>query len=231
MPTAIREARKLETILDPGISSQIAWIQAVNAAPYFAAAQFATPAEVLAMRAPDARLPYPTAMRFYARAIARAQQRNRTGFDQELTRLRAVRNSGALEPMIAQGVPAGDLLHLAELIARARWASANGRLGEAVRLYREAIAIEQKIPYMEPPYWYYPVHQSLGATLYRAGRYRQASTAFQTALVQSPNNGWVLYGLAASERALGRRGEAAAANAALNKAWSGNRAWLRMDRL
>jgi tetratricopeptide (TPR) repeat protein len=231
MPTAIREARKLETILDPGISSQIAWIQAVNAAPYFAAAQFATPAEVLAMRAPDARLPYPTAMRFYARAIARAQQRNRTGFDQELTRLRALRNSDAFEPMIAQGVPAGDLLHLAEIIARARWASANARFGEAVRLYREAIAIEQKIPYMEPPYWYYPVHQSLGATLYRAGRYREASEAFQAALVQSPNNGWVLYGLAASERALGRRGEAAAANAALTKAWSGNRGWLRMDRL
>jgi tetratricopeptide (TPR) repeat protein len=231
MPTAMREARKLETILDPRISSQIAWIQAVNAAPYFAAAQFATPAEILAMRAPDARLPYPTAIRFYARALARAQQRDRTGFEQELTRLRAVRSSDALKPMIEQGVPAGDLLHLAETVARARWASTNARLSEAVRLYREATAIEQKIPYMEPPYWYYPVHQSLGATLYRAGRYQEARNAFETALLQSPNNGWVLYGLAASERALGRRGEAAAANWALKKAWSGNRAWLRMDRL
>jgi tetratricopeptide (TPR) repeat protein len=231
MPTAIREARKLETILDPGISSQIAWIQAVNAAPYFAAAQFATPAEILAMRAPDARLPYPTAVRYYARAIARAQQRNRAGFEQELMRLRAVRESDALQPMIDQGVPASDLLHLAETVARARWASANGRLGEAVRLYREATGIEQKIPYMEPPYWYYPVHQSLGAALYRAGRYREASKAFEMALLQSPNNGWVLYGLSASERALGRRSQASAADAALRKAWSGNRAWLKMDRL
>ena len=231
MPTAIREARKLEAILDPRISSQIAWIQAVNAAPFFAAAQFATPAQILAMRAPDARLPYPTAMRFYARALARAQQRNRAGFEQELARLRAVRSSDALAPMIAQGVPAGDLLQLAETIARARWASANQRLGEAVRLYREAAAIEQKIPYMEPPYWYYPVHQSLGAALYRAGRYREASKAFETALSQSPNNGWVLYGLTASERALGRKSEAAAANLALKKAWSGNPAWLRMNRL
>ena len=231
MPTAIREARKLETILDPAISSRIAWIQAVNAAPYFAAAQFATPARILAMQAPDARLPYPTAMRFYARAVARAQQRDRTGFEQELTRLRALRGSDAFEPMIAQGVPATDLLHLAETVARARWASASARLGEAVRLYREAISIEQKIPYMEPPYWYYPVHQSLGATLYRAGRYSEAREAFATALSQFPNNGWALYGLATSERALGRKDEAAAATLALNKAWSGNRAWLRMDRL
>jgi tetratricopeptide (TPR) repeat protein len=231
MPTAIREARKLETLLDPAISSQIAWIQAVNAAPYFAAAQFAQPAEILRMRAPDARLPYPAAMRFYARALACAQQRDKAGFDQELSRLRAIRNSDALEPMIEQGVPARDLLHLAETVALARWAGANARLDEAARLYREAIAIEQTIPYMEPPYWYYPVHQSLGATLYRAGRYSEASEAFETALAQSPNNGWALYGLAASERALGRRGEAEAADLALKKAWSGDPAWLRMDRL
>jgi tetratricopeptide (TPR) repeat protein len=231
MATAIREARKLETILDPGISSQIAWIQAVNAAPYFAAAQFARPAQVLAMRAPDARLPYPKAMRFYARALARAQQRNRAGFAQELARLRTVRNSDELKPMIAQGVPAPELLQLAETVARARWADASGRLSEAVRLYRKAVSIEQKIPYMEPPYWYYPVHQSLGAALYRAGRYRDAREAFEKALTQSPNNGWVLYGLASSERALGRRVEAAAAEAALKEAWSGDPAWLRMDRL
>jgi tetratricopeptide (TPR) repeat protein len=231
MPTAIREARKLATILDPKISAQIAWIQAVNAAPYFAAAQFASPAQILAMSAPDARLPYPTAMRFYARAVARAQQRDRAGFEQELARLRAIRTSGALKPMIDQGVPAADLVQLAETVARARWSYATGRPTEAVRLYREAASIEARIPYMEPPYWYYPVAQSLGAALYRAGRYREARDAFQTALQQSPNNGWVLFGLAASERALGRRGEAATADAALKKAWSGNPAWLRMDRL
>lgn len=231
MPTAMREARKLATILDPKISSQIAWIQAVNAAPYFAAAQFATPAQILALDAPDARLPYPTAMRFYARAVARAQQRNRAGFERELASLRAVRKSADLQPMIDQGVPAIDLLELADTVARARWASANGRLGEAVRLYREAAAVERKIPYMEPPYWYYPVHQSLGAALYRSGRYREARDAFRTALQQSPNNGWVLYGLAESERRLGHRVEAAAADMARRKAWSGNPAWLRMDRL
>jgi tetratricopeptide (TPR) repeat protein len=170
-------------------------------------------------------------MRFYARALARAQQRNRAGFEQELGKLNAIRNSDALKPMIAQGVPASDLLRLAETVARARWAGANGRLAEAARLYREGARIEQSIPYMEPPYWYYPVHQSLGATLYRAGRYREAREAFETALSQSPNNGWVLYGLSASERALGRRAEASMADAALKKAWSGDPAWLRMDRL
>ena len=98
-------------------------------------------------------------------------------------------------------------------------------------LYKQAIAIEDKLPYMEPPFWYYPVRQSLGAALYRAGRYDEAREAFTAALARSPNNGWALYGLASSERALGRREFAAAADAALNRAWLGNPKWLRMDRL
>jgi tetratricopeptide (TPR) repeat protein len=231
MPTAIREAQRLERLLDPGISSQIAWIQAINAAPFFAAAQFASPAQILNMPAPDARLPYPTAMRFYARAIAFSRQHNRRGFENELRKLRVLRGSAALKPMIDQGVPAPELLLLAETVAKGRWAYAHGRFGESARLYRGAAAIEGRIPYMEPPYWYYPVHQSLGAALYRGRRWKEARDAFAVALKQAPNNGWALYGLAAAERALGRREQAKAADAALTKAWSGDRRWLQMDRL
>jgi len=229
--TAMREARKLSGILDPTISSQIAWVQAVNAAPYFTAAQFAQPAQILAMKAPDARLPYPTAMRHYARAVGFAQQRNRAGFDRELAAMRAIRDGTALKPMIDQGVPATELLSLAESIAHGRWAYAGGKYADAARYYRDAVAIEAKVPYTEPPYWYYPVQQSLGAALYRSGRYDEAREAFTAALAHYPNNGWALYGLAASERALGRPLQAAAAQAALGKAWMGNRAVLRMERL
>jgi tetratricopeptide (TPR) repeat protein len=231
MPTAIREAQKLGSILDPKISTQIGWIQAVNAAPYFAAVQFATPAQILAMRAPDARLPYPTAMRHYARAIAYANLRNRGGFDRELGMLNALRESGDFKLMTDQGVPAKELLSLAETVARARWAYSGSNYAKAAQLYRDAIGIEDKISYMEPPWWYYPVHQSLGAALYRAGRYDEARDAFTTALAHSPNNGWVLYGLAASERAQGRKLQAAAAGAALKRAWMGDPRWLRIDRI
>ena len=231
MPTAIREARKLARLLDPAISSQIGWIQAVNAAPYFAAAQFASPAQILAMAPVDAKLPYPNAMRRYARATAYANQRNRAGFDREIAALRTARETGDFKMMIDQGVPANELLRLAETVARARWAYASRNYAESARLYRDAIGIEDKITYMEPPWWYYPVNQSLGAALYRAGKYGEAREAFTKALAHSPNNGWVLYGLAESEQALGNRAQAAAARAALRKSWAGNPAWLRMDRL
>jgi len=166
IPTAIREGRKLSTILDPKISSQVGWIQAVNAAPYFAAAQVGTPAQILSMGEPSKLLAYPS-----------------------------------------------------------------GNYAEATRLYREAVAIEDKIPYMEPPFWYYPVQQSLGASLLKQGKNREAADAFTAALARSPNNGWALFGLAAAERMQGRGAQAAAATAALKRNWLGSPAWLRVDRL
>jgi tetratricopeptide (TPR) repeat protein len=231
MGTALREARKLAATLDPATSSKIAWIQAINAAPYYTAAQFASPVQILGMREADPRLPYAVAMRHYARAVARAQQRSRPAFDREIAALKAIRESDALKPMIDQGVPAADLILLAETVARGRFAFAAGRYGEAARIYRDAMTIEQRIPYMEPPFWYYPVGQSLGAALYKAGKYDEAREAFTAALARSPNNGWALYGLAATERSAGRPAQAAAAQMALGRAWSGDRRWLKMERL
>lgn len=231
MGTAIREAARLRTVLDVDTSTKIAWIQAIDAAPYFAVAQFAAPDEILAMPAPDARLPYPTAMRHYARAIAYAQRKDRKGFDGEMAAIAALKASDVFKPMIDQGVPATDLLSIAEAVARGRFATAQGRYAEAADFYRQAITFEGKIPYQEPPYWYYPVHQSLGAALYLDGKYDEASQAFIAALAQAPNNGWALYGLARSEDARGHKAEGAAARQALSKAWAGDQSWLRMERL
>lgn len=231
MGVAIAEARRLGGLVSPDIAAQYGWIQAISAAPYLAFAQFAAPERTLALPAPDPRLRYVAGMRHYARAVAHAQRRSRGLFDQELAALRAIRGAPELEEMAKQGMPAADLLLLAETAARGRYAFASKQYDEAVRYYREAAAIEDRIPYMEPPYWYYPVRQSLGAALYRAGRYAEAKAAFQEALTRYPANGWALYGLAASERALGNRLEAAAADQALQRAWLGDRKWLRIDRL
>jgi len=231
MDTAIREARRLRTVLDPDTSARIAWVQAIDAAPYLAMAQFAQPEAILAMPSADPRLPYAAAMRLYARAVAHAQRQDRAAFDQEMAALSALRRSDAFASMIEQGVPAPDLLLLAEAVARGRFAHAQGRFGEAADHYRDAIALERKIPYQEPAYWYYPVSQSLGAALFEAGRYEEASQAFQAALRQTPQNGWALYGLAQSEDALGHQREATAAREAFQRAWQGDSSWLRMERL
>jgi tetratricopeptide (TPR) repeat protein len=231
MSTAIEEATRLRALLDPDTTARIAWIQAIDAAPYLAMAQFASPEAVLAMPGADARLPYVGAMRLYARAVAHAQRRDRAAFDATMAEFAAVRGSDAFAGMVAQGMPAPDLLALAEATAHGRMAFHQGRYEDAVRHYRDAVAVESRLAYMEPSWWYYPVSQSLGAALLRAGRADEASQAFRQALIQTPNNGWALYGLAESEAAQGHVAEAAAARRALRQAWLGDPAWLRLERL
>lgn len=231
LPTAIAEAKRLAGIVDAGTAAQIPWIQAIYAAPYFATLQFAPASDVLELPEPDPRLAYVQGVRHYVRAVAYAQQKNDAGFEREMQELARVRQLDALKPMVDQGMPAPDLLALAEHVARGKAASIRGRHLQAADHYRKAVAIEDRISYMEPPWWYFPVNQSLGAALYRAGRYEEAQQAFTAALSKFPNNGWALYGLAASEQKLGRRAQAAAATAALNRAWMGDAKWLRMERI
>ena len=231
LPTAIREAKRLASIVDANTASQIAWIQAIYAAPYYATLQFAPASEVLELPEPDPRLAYVQGVRHYVRAVAYAQQKNEIGFDREMRELARVRGEAALKAMADQGMPAPDLLGIAEHVARGRYASIRGRHLQAADHFRKAVAVEDAISYMEPPWWYFPIGQSLGAALYRAGKYDEARDAFTAALAQYPNNGWALYGLSATEKASGRQLQAAAADAALKKAWVGNPAWLQMDRL
>ena len=103
LPTAIREARAAGGIVDAETATQIAWIQAIHAAPYFATLQFAPAADVLAMAEPDPRLAYVQGARHYARAVAYAQQHNQRGFDAEMAALSRVRQSAALKPMARPG--------------------------------------------------------------------------------------------------------------------------------
>jgi tetratricopeptide (TPR) repeat protein len=48
---------------------------------------------------------------------------------------------------------------------------------------------------MEPPYWNYPVRQTLGAVLLQQGRAEGAIAAFEKALAETPRNGWALWGV------------------------------------
>lgn len=231
MATAIREARRLRGVLDVETSQKIAWIQVIDAAPFMAAAQFGSPSLILGMAEPDARLPYPRAIRHYARAVARAQQRDSAGFEAEIAAMNGYAGSEGLAAMVAQGVPAPDLLKLAEQVARGKLAYARGDYAGAIAHYGQAVAAEATLPYTEPAYWYYPVRQSLGAALLAAGRADEASTAFRGALLQAPKNAWALFGLSQSEAKLGNGADAAAARKAFREAWLGDPRWLRMDRL
>ena len=91
--------------------------------------------------------------------------------------------------------------------------------------------MQDTLPYTEPPYWYYPVRQSLGAALLQAGRLAEAEEQFRFALKRSPNNGWSYFGLAELAKARGATEEAHKAEADLARTWIGDRALLKLSNL
>jgi tetratricopeptide (TPR) repeat protein len=228
---AMQEAARLQGLLDPETTAAIPWLQAVEAAPYFAAAQFDSPEKILRQPPPADKLPYVTAMWHYARAVAFARLRQEAPFRHEVAEIRHIRATADFKAMTDALMPAPELLQLAETVAEGRFAYSQGRFNDAAGHYRAAAAIEDGIWYMEPPYWYFPVRQALGAALYRSGDLLGARQAYQQALVQYPTNGWALFGLAQVHRALDDRLNEAATRAAFNRAWSGDRNWLTVDRI
>ena len=228
---AVAQARKLMRIIPEDKAVELGWVQAVVAAPSFAFAQGGSPAQILALPKPDARLPYVRAMWHYARGVAFARLKQPAGLEAELAAMDKMAADPAMKTLEAQGVPGTELVHLAQHVMRGRLAFAEGDFTAAAEYFRKAQAIENTIPYQEPPYWYYPVGQSLGAALLAGGKAAEARDAFHQALLVAPGNGWALWGLARSEAALGHKLEARAAEAALDRAWLGDRRLLTLDRL
>ena len=111
------------------------------------------------------------------------------------------------------------MLNIAGTILAAEVAGERGEHTERIRLLTAAVEMEDSLPYFEPPYWYYPVRQSLGAALLEVGQVAEAEAVYREDLVKNSENGWSLYGLVESLRAQGKVEEAEAVEARLENAW------------
>ena len=122
-------------------------------------------------------------------------------------------------------------MQIAAHVLRARIAQAGKDLDGAVKQLEAAVAIQDTLPYMEPPYWDYPVRQTLGAILALKGEHQKARDAFRDSLVRIPNNGWALYGLAQTYARQGMAREAREVEKRLQRTWTGGRGRLDLTRL
>src|SRR5215471_126216 len=70
--TVIQSADKLSEVVSDAAAKNIAWVQPIKAAPYFAHAQFSDANTILSLPAPGEDFPYVRAMWHYARAVGLA---------------------------------------------------------------------------------------------------------------------------------------------------------------
>ena len=229
--TVLAQADKLDKWLTNDVATAIPIAQPVKAAPYFAWAQYADPDTVLALPDPPGAPPYVKAMWHYARGTAFAARKDATSARTEAQAVQRILDETDWSVMDAWAIPARPVLEVARDLVLARAAQAEDDQEAAVAVLRKAADTQDTIPYMEPPFWYYPVRQSLGAALLKTGHPEEAEKEFRTALERERSSAWVLYGLKEAAKA---KGDAAAEQQAadeLARAWRGDPSLLTLERL
>jgi tetratricopeptide (TPR) repeat protein len=90
---------------------------------------------------------------------------------------------------------AKDILKIAEDVLGAKVAMAKEQGDHAIAMLREAVAIQDTLKYGEPPDWFFPVRESLGAALLMGGDASGAEKVFREDLQRNPRNPRSLFGL------------------------------------
>ncbi len=115
-----------------------------------------------------------------------------------------------------------DILKIASDVLAAKLALARNERSQAIAKLRDAVAIQDSLKYSEPPSWFYPVRESLGAALYLDGQIPAAEQIFREDLQRNPRNPRSLFGLLEVLRSRGRSHDAGFVQADLGIAWKGD---------
>ncbi|MDZ7790414.1 MAG: hypothetical protein U5L08_07990 [Xanthomonadales bacterium] len=206
-----------ELIRTPGFEG----MQAYALSPLYARVRFGLWDEIRAMPKPDKDLPYMNAQWEYAQGLAALR-----GGDVETAKAHHERlTEFAQDPTIESYMmwERYSLIHgvrVAERTLAAELAFDDKDIDAAVAAMNEAIAIEDALPYDEPPGWHFPSRMVLGAMLLDAGRAQEAEVAYRGELRRNPENGWSLRGLEQALRAQQRVEEADEVAGRFEKAWA-----------
>jgi tetratricopeptide (TPR) repeat protein len=217
---ALSSARRLGAQINDEALGAFPGVEEFTVMPTFALLRFGRFDAVLGEPVPAPRLRYATGIWHYARGIAHARRGDAAAAGPELAALRSIAAEQALAGLEFTGVPASRYLELAVAHLDGERAAAAGDPDAAVATLERAVALQDAMPYTEPPRWWLPLRQSLGAVLLSDGRAEAAEAVYREDLRRNPRNGWSLYGLGHSLAAQGRATEAAAVDAGFRNAWA-----------
>ncbi|GAB3385426.1 tetratricopeptide repeat protein [Lysobacter fragariae] len=188
--------------------------------PWFYRVRFGRWDEIVGVANPAPDLPYVTAIWHYAQGMAAVRQNRMEEADQHLKELAKLAGDPAIEKLtVWDRYSLSNAAHIAERTLAGELASARGDRAAGIAALREAVLIEDKIPYDEPPGWHSPTRHTLGAMLLADGKAAEAEAVYREELKRNPENGWSLFGLAQSLRAQKRSAEADEVDRRFTKAW------------
>jgi tetratricopeptide (TPR) repeat protein len=153
--------------------------------------------DLLKMPAPDPALKTATVFWHFGRGMALAS----TGkLDEADAEYKIVSDAeAATPPDVIFAMPinnkAKDIMKIAKDVLGAKVAVAKKDNAGAIVMLREAVAIQDTLKYGEPPDWFFPVRESLGAALLMIGDAAGAEKVFRADLDRNPRNPRSLFGL------------------------------------
>ncbi|MBS1811163.1 MAG: tetratricopeptide repeat protein [Acidobacteria bacterium] len=200
---ARRAARELEANVQQHVKA-MPMVEGFLPYPMFVLLRFGKWDEMLKVPEPDKSQQITTTVRHYARGVALAATGKVADAKREQQALREmVKNLPGETPFGLN--PAKDVLAIAEFVLEARIHWAQGNKAAAIESFRKAVTAQDALNYDEPPGWYFPVRESLGAALLLNGNAAEAEKMFREDLEFNPRNGRSLFGLLESLKAQGKQ--------------------------
>jgi len=215
---AIDAARQVAEKVPHHHAGALAWTADFPVTPWLAYVRFGMWTEILTTPAPPENAPYATGIWHYARGVAFVARGQLDRAAEERRAVDVMAGHEAFKTTLKDTPLAGNL-QIASRIVGGEIAARRGAADEAVTLLREAVALEDAIPYNEPPVWHHPVRQILGGVLLDAGRAIEAETIYREDLARVRENGWSLFGLSRSLEAQNKVQEALEVRKRFERAW------------
>jgi tetratricopeptide (TPR) repeat protein len=186
--------------------------------------------QILSMPAPSADMKTTTVFWHFARGMALAAKGKIAEAEAEHRIVSEAADKTPPDQVFAMPVnnKAKDVLNIATNVLAAKIALAKKDSSNAISLLRQAIAIQDKLKYDEPPDWFYPVRESLGAVLLLNGNAAEAEKVFREDLDRNPRNPRSLFGLSEALRAQNRAYDAQFVDKQFQSNWKNTEIKLRI---
>jgi tetratricopeptide (TPR) repeat protein len=175
--------------------------------------------EILAEPHPHEGFMFAKSIWHYARGVAFSAQGQTSDAKAELGALIPLKDDVSVRFLDSRDYPGSMLVGIAIELLQGEIAYRQGDYDIAIEHFEQAVVTQDLLPYTEPPFWYYPTRQSLGAALLANGQLTEAEAVFRRDLELYPHNGWSMFGLAQSLEAQGKSDEADEVRHHFDAAW------------
>ncbi|QEC42493.1 tetratricopeptide repeat protein [Pseudobacter ginsenosidimutans] len=215
-------ARQLQHHTSEEIMRMPGWgtLQHYYTIPFYTAVKLSLWDTVLSLPAPPNDLVYPRAIWHYAKGMAYLGKHHLSNAKKEMDSVKILAADTTLKDLTVWSInTTADLAQIASKVLAAGIAFQEKKTDQSIELLKEAVALEDKLNYNEPPDWFFSVRHHLGALLLKAGKYNEAEKVYDQDLRVWKKNGWALIGLYNALTQQAKNREAQKVHAAFVESW------------